>query len=168
MKKYVLVILMVAILAGCILICLSCPRMRLQLSMISYTLAVSREKMDNVSLTIWYRNPLILFNRPLSVEKLKEFSETSRVYVDIEELGNQTAVLRELKPSAFELANEIPYVNATLHYELHWGKVKVLDVTVNQINSNAFVNGVEVKHDPVLYELIIPYLSEEDRTILGL
>lgn len=46
-------------------------------------------------------------------------------------------------------------------------KWKLLEVTVCEINRNAYVNDIEVKHDPVLYELITPFLSEEDREILG-
>jgi len=63
---------------------------------------------------------------------------------------------------------EKTYINARLYYVLEVGTESLLGVVISDIHGSVFVNGEEVEDHPVFYEIIIPYLTDEDRTILGI
>lgn len=76
--------------------------------------------------------------------------------------------LREIDLSKLTPVTENPSIDAKLYYVLETGAgSKLLEVTISWINARAVVNGIIVEESPVIYELILPFLAEEDRWVLG-
>lgn len=164
--KRIFVIVLSVFLVAVLLTVFSQPKWKLRRSTAEFTDMVTGDIPDDLHLTIYYVDPMLLFRAPLGIEELKRIADT-QIDVGAEELAEHIAVLRKLDPSALQTVQERPYIDARLVYVFEAGDDKLLEVTVCEINRNAYVNDIEVKHDPVLYELIIPFLSEEDREILG-
>ena len=65
-------------------------------------------------------------------------------------------------------------MNARLYYVFEVGdSEKLLEVVVSpdsldKINGRVVVNGVEVKDNPIFYELIMPFLTEDAHNELGI
>ena len=159
---FMLIILLVPSLAGC------SPSAKLRDTFRVYLDVISEDIPEDMQLTIYYIDPWILTNRPLSTDDLVKYDDVKKIVVKHEELSTQIALLSKLEPSILEPVKEETYLNARLYYvietETHG---KILEVAVGQIGENVFVNGIEVEHNPVIYEVITPFLSEGDIAILG-
>jgi hypothetical protein len=96
------------------------------------------------------------------------FPDVKITVIESVELAEHLALLRKLDASVIKPLDEEPYVNARLCYvfEMESGS-KLLEVTINDINGRVFINGYEVEHNPIFYEIIAPFLSEEDHIVLG-
>ena len=124
---------------------------------------------EDVHLKIYYIDPHILTRIPLSVEKLMVFPGMKAITIESEELAKHSTLLRKLDASIISAVNEESYIDARLYYAFETGNGnKFLEVIVNEINGPVFVNGYEVENNPIFYEIIVPFLSEEDRIILGI
>ena len=163
-----LIILLVPSLTGC-----SSPSAQLRNSFRAYNDAISKDLPEDIQLTIYYRDPWIFFNRPLSTDDMVNYSATweeiHKIVIGYEELSTQIALLSKLEPSIFEPVKEETYQNVHLYYVIETGTHgKILEVAVNEIGrGNVFVNEIEVEDNSVFYEVITPFLSEEDIAILS-
>lgn len=140
----------------------------LQDAMEDYSRVVDGTMPEDSHLTIYYIAPYILTRAPLSIDDLKTFQEVRIITVASEELEVHWTLFKELDPSVLQPVKEKTYINARLYYVFEAGSDSVLEVVISDIHGSVFVNGVEVENHPVFYEMIIPYLTEEDRTILGI
>ena len=161
---FMLIILLVPSLTGC-----SSPSAQLRDSFSVYLDVISEDIPEDIQLTIYYIDPLILTNRPLSTDDLVKYDDVKKIVVEYEELSTQIALLSKLEPSILEPVKEETYLNARLYYvietETHG---KILEVAISEIGGrNVFVNGIEVEDNSVFYEVITPFLSEEDIAILS-
>ena len=155
-----LIILLVPSLAGC------SPSAQLRNTFSVYLDVISEDIPEDIQLTIYYIEPWILTNRPWSTDDLVN-SPDKKIVVEYEELSTQIALLSKLEPSILEPVKEETYLNARLYYVIETeAHGKILEVAVSDMGKNVFVNGIEVEHNPVFYEIIKPFLSEEDIAIL--
>ena len=161
---FMLIILLVPSLTGC-----SSPSAQLRNSFRAYNDAISKDLPEDIQLTIYYIEPWILTNRPLSTDDLVKRDDVKKIVVEHEELSTQIALLSKLEPSIFEPVKEETYQNVHLYYVIETGTHgKILEVAVNEIGrGNVFVNEIEVEDNSVFYEVITPFLSEEDIAILS-
>ena len=160
---FMLIILLVPSLTGC-----SSPSAQLRNTFSVYLDVISEDIPEDMQLTIYYIDPLILTRRALSTDDLVKDDDVKKIVVEHEELSTQLALLSKLEPSILEPVKEETYLDARLYYvietETHG---KILEVAVSEIGRNVFVNGIAVEHNSVFYEVIIPFLSVEDIAILG-
>ena len=133
-----------------------------------YSRMLKKDLPGNLRLTIYYISPTILTRRPLSKEELMTDRDVVKIIVEADELAEHRAILEKLNPSILQPVKEETYINARLYYVFEVGASnKILEVIISEIHGSVFVNGTEVEHHDVFYELIDPFLSEEDRDILG-
>lgn len=159
---FMLILLLVPSLAGC------SPSAKLRDTFRAYLDVISEDIPEDMQLTIYYIDPSTLTWRPLNTDDLVN-SPDKKIVVKHEELSTQIALLSKLEPSILEPAKEETYLDARLYYvietETHG---KILEVAISEIGGrNVFVNGIEVEDNSVFYEVITPFLSEEDIAILS-
>lgn len=141
----------------------------LQEALNDYSKIVEGNLPDDIRLTIYYLDPNMLTRIPLSKDDLVTFSGVEIITVNSEELASCWELLKELNPSILHPVQEESYINARLYYVFELGDSdKILEVVINNIHGNVFVNGIEVEDNPIFYELILPYLTEEGRITLGI
>ena len=168
MKRSAVVICLLAFLLTTILTACS-NSSPLQEAMNDYSKIVEGDLPDDIRLTIYYLDPNILTRIPLSKDDLVTFPGVGIITVNSEELASCWELLKELNPSILHPVQEESYINARLYYVFEVGDSdKILEVVINNIHGNAFVNGIEVEDNPIFYELIVPYLTEEGRITLGI
>lgn len=145
------------------------PSTPLEEAMRDYTQMVEGILPQDLRLTIYFLDPSILTRAPLSTDGLVTFPGVKTIIVDSKELEGHMALLRELDASILQPVEELSYINARLYYVFEIGdSEKILEVVINEIHGSVFVNGIEVEDNPVFYELILPFLTEEDGEILGI
>ena len=158
-----IVFLLTAVLIGC------SNLTPLQDAMNDYCQMMEGPPPKDIRLIIYYIDPNILTRVPLSEDALTTFPGVEIVTVESEQLASHWERLKELDPSILQPVKEESYINARLYYVFEVGDSnKILEVVISQIHGSVFVNAVEVEDHPVFYELIIPFLTEEGRGILGI
>ena len=137
--------------------------MMLEDAMKDYESAVAGELPEDFRLTITFMNPIMDTRAPVRVEDLKNYP-CRTIVVDAQKLDAYAEMLRKLDASMLKPVAEPSYVNARLYCIFEVGEAeRVLDFVTNaDIGCSFFVNGVEVAYNPVFYELILPFLTEED------
>lgn len=146
------------------------PLTPLEESMADYTKMVEGELPNDLRLTIYYINPRIDTRYSVTKEALKTFHDVTVIVVESEKLKDHLDLLRKLEPSVLQPVEEPSYINARLYYVFEVGDSEViLDVVTGaERNDTFFVNGIEVEPNPVFYELLLPFLMEEDCEILDI
>lgn len=121
---------------------------------------------EDLRLTIYYLDPQILTRAPLTVEELIAFPKTEKIVVESAELKNLYTQIQALDPAILQTVDENPEVDARFYYLLENGEAEKLFEVV--LGNHVIVNGVGVAYDPVFYELIETFLTQESRNSLGL
>ncbi len=162
---YITVIIVVlSTLAGC-----ANPSAQPQNPLADYEKMLSGDIPQNLRLTIYYMDPTILTLMPLSAEDLMDFPETRKIVVESGELAANFEPFKELNFSILQPAKITSYIDARMYYVLEAGDSgKLLEVTISQVHGNMFVNGIEVEHNRIFYDLIDPFLTEEARIMYGI
>ena len=168
MKKSAFIILLfvfylINLLTGC-----SNTTPSIQDVMNDYCKMVEGNPPEDIRLTIYYLSPKILTRAPLSEDDLVTFPGVGIITVSSGELAAYWPLLHKLTPAMLKPVQEGSYMNARLYYVFEYGDSnKLLEVVISQIHGTVFVNGIEVEDNPVFYDLIIPFLTEESRNVLG-
>ena len=97
---FMLILLLVPSLAGC------SPSAKLRDTFRVYLDVISEDIPEDMQLTIYYIDPSILTNRPLSTDDLVKRDDVKKIVVEYEELSTQIALLSKLEPSIFEPVKE--------------------------------------------------------------
>lgn len=161
---FILCFLLLSILAGC-----TDTSDQLQNVLDDYTKVVAGDLPEDLRLTIYYISPSILTRVPVSAEALMDFPGVKTILVKFGELAAHSELLRKLEPSILQPVEEGSYIDARLYYVFEVGESeKILEVVISKIYGTVFVNGIEVENNAVFYELILPFLTEQDRSILGI
>lgn len=165
-KKIILLLvsfLLVMSWAGC-----ANTSIQLQNALENYSKIVTGDIPQDLKLTIYYMDPQILTRIPLSAEDLINASFTQKIVIEHEELLKHLNLFQQLNAPILQPVKEKSAINARLYYVLEsTASGKLLEVTVSQIYGTVFVNGIEVEDNPIFYELIAPFLTEEAHDILG-
>ena len=166
-----LCLLFTTTLTGC-----SGPSTRLQRSMKDYTQMLEGDLPEDLRLTIYYMSTAILTRYPYGIDDLVKFagSHSQTIVVEAEELAKHKELLKKLDASILQPVQEETYINARLYYVFEVGESeKLLEVVVSpeqlgKIYGDVVVNGVAVEDDPVFYELITPFLTDDAHDKLGI
>lgn len=175
MKRRLLVLLLAAVLlsATIMTVCYS-DILQLRWAINHYQTVLGGELPEDLTLTIYYLPYYILTRAPLTVEDLMEMEATVKIVVKSDELENHLSALKQLGSSAVQPTKEKFGLNARVYYIFETSdSEKLLEVAMQQFIGDteavgAFVNGIAVAKNPVLYEIIVPFLSEEDRNSSGI
>ena len=123
---------------------------------------------EDICLTIYFVDPGLLTRYPWSVDDLVGADCVRIVNVSYNQIEKHSALLGKLDASILLPAKENRYLDARLYYVFETDRGRLLEVAISDIGGNVFVNGIEVAHDPVFYDILVPFLSEEDRSMLGI
>ena len=176
--KYISILLVLALLLTCSLI--GCkdlsslkekqtPVTSLEESMSEYLKTVEEKLPDDLRLTIYYLDPTVLTRAPLSKEDLQSYPGVVKITVEAEELASHRELMKKLDPNILQPVQEESHINARLYYFFEVGdSEKILEVIISNIYGSVCVNDFEVENNPVFYDLILPFLEDEDRQILGI
>lgn len=142
------------------------PAVQLSYALDDYSEMVCNGDSDHVTLTVYYTNPYVLSRFPWSTEFLMNHADRV-ITVDSGALKCNIDSLIKLRNTELQPFSGDYYDNARLCYVFQKGDGKrILEVSVNCRYSDACVNGIAVVYNPVLLEIIDPFLSEADRNIL--
>lgn len=129
-----------------------------------YIERVKKGKLDELSLTIYYMSPDTLTNMPVSVKDLKENDYELKVTVDGKRLQEHTDLLEQLSSTTLTPVEEqgsdgfarIYYVFETKNNR------NIYDVCMWNGIGDIFVNGVEFEAQDIFYDVIMPFLPENE------
>ena len=129
-----------------------------------YSKAIVNGIPDDMLLTIYYLESSVLTLKPVNETELIEwYAETEdvhKVVVDSTELSSRIDQLRKIDSCVIQTAHEKETKDARIYYYVELKTTgKVLEVTMRGSEGNIFVNGIEVKYNPVFFELVSPYLT---------
>lgn len=151
-----------------------CSEKQLENTLDDYEEIIEEGIPDDLKLTIYYIEPTTLTLVP--VRTVEDFMGYSPIVIEVTaaELAAHRDLLASLnaaclKPVA-EDADTHPIIGfIRLVYVLERGDGEVLlEVIASDIiyHGGVLVNGFEVENDPIFYDLINPFLTEEDRNTL--
>lgn len=130
---------------------------------------------DDLKLTIYYVDPTMLTRIPIrTLEDLKGYSPKI-TQVDAVELATHRELFASLNAACLKPVEEGANTDSQiigflrLVYVLERGNGEILlEVTAADLiyDGSVLLNGFEVENNPIFYDLIDPFLTEEDRNIL--
>lgn len=141
---------------------------KLQNALSDYSRMLEGPLPKNLRLTIYYVDPTILTYAPVSVDRLKQWPDVQIIEVEAESLAEYTDLLGTLNASVLQPAKENTCIDARLYYVFETDDIRLLEIIIRQIHGNVFVNGIEVENNPVFYEIIKPFLTEDAYNTLGI
>ncbi|MBQ6889758.1 MAG: hypothetical protein IJN53_01885 [Oscillospiraceae bacterium] len=136
-------------------------RLRLELSKFQTMVAIGQ--LEGVSLKIYYIDPTILTNAPVSAERLKTWSDVKTICVDDQTLLAHGDSLQKLSVSGFHTPEGKVYENARMCYVFEDAQGNtLLQVSFNGPDPDyVYVNSHPAKYDPMYMDIIQPFLTEE-------
>ena len=141
---------------------------KLRDALTAYSNTIEQGLPDDLLLTIYYMDPLICTRVPLSANDLMQDSMTQKIVVHSEALKNNSSALKKLDWSLLNPVKAEYPMDARIHYviEKENGE-KLLEVTISRFKDIAIlVNHIEVEENPVFYDLIYPFLTEDAHKIV--
>ena len=131
-----------------------------------YRQMLSGDIPEDLCLTIYYMDPLIFTRIALTTDGLMSHPETKKIIVKADQLEDKQSLLKKLDSSLLQPAAINSYVNARMYYVFETAETgKLLEVIVNQVYGNVFVNGIEAEENPVFLEIVTPFLPEQARIL---
>lgn len=124
-----------------------------------YSKAIADGVPSDMSLTL-YSNifPSISLDRPVTKEDLFQIFISTRI--DSTELSSRMTCLKKLETAVLQSPEESLPQNLMVYYCIDTGATgKVLEVEISGKGGSMIVNGVEVKYNPVYFEIVSPYLD---------
>ena len=163
-NRKLVVILILVLLVSTVLISYGINYMRAITTLRQFSKLIKQEEINDISLTIHYMSPFIFTFFPITIEGLVNGNEQFKTVIvgsDFEEhidlfmqMGNATVVPAWKKT---------PYMDIRIYYVFtSEEKGKLFDVAMWGIDENIFINGIEVRENAVFYDVIMPYLPEDE------
>ena len=116
---------------------------------------------QDLRLTIYYLNGVIDTAVPLSIEMLKSAYNVQVISVDYENLVKHADYLKKFDPSSLKPIYRNDYVDARLYYVFELGDSGPILEYVHSCSKTDFLNGIPIKFDHELIDLISPFLPED-------
>jgi hypothetical protein len=139
----------------------------LEEGMINFTESIEQGSLADINLTIYYTSPFMLSFDPVSIERLKDVVYTYKIVVDGYVLQEHVDLLRQ-----------IDYVRLTPVRNRRVDNARIYYIFENQISGETYsvaifiygetmrVNGVNIAENPVLFEVLVPFLPESEREVI--
>ena len=174
MKRVVVIVAILAVILATVLVLMHSEK-KLEKTLDDYQEVMEEGIPDDLKLTIYYVDPSMLTRIPiLTLEDLMGYSPKI-IQVDAAQLAVHRELLASLnaahlKPVDGKENTENSIIGfLRLVYVLERGNGDVLlEVMATNLvyDDTVLVNGFEVENNPIFYELIDPFLTDEDRSIL--
>lgn len=162
-KNIVLGILMLILFATTILAGCGGKDMRPEKTLGNFSKLVENGELDNLSLTIYYIDPLILTRAPLSVDDLINFSNVRKIVIDDIDVEKHIDLFKQITNTNLKPVKNKSRIDARFYYFFETEKQgKILDVAMWGNNASVFVNGLEVDENDVFFTVVTPFLSEDE------
>ena len=157
-KKWILLLLVFLVLSVIMSITVFCHNKLVDVSDL-----IKKEKPEDLVLTIYYMEPNVLTDIPISVDMIKSWGD--KVEITGKELEEHIAAFKQINKKTLKLVRIIPAnVNVRMYYVLESKKNgKLFDVAVwgNIANETLMFNGVEIKNNRIFYDVVLPFLPED-------
>jgi hypothetical protein len=126
-----------------------------------------REKFDDLSLTVYYLSPYTLTSFPLNVDDLVNFDGVKIIVIDGSDMEEQIGLFKQISKDDLIPVKKTSHINARIYYVFESEKEgKILDVAMWGDDNSVFINGLEVKGNDIFVNIIIPFLSEDEKNDL--
>lgn len=123
---------------------------------------IAKENINDISLSIYYLNPLILTRYPLSAEDLISFTDVSKIVINGNDFKEQFELFKKINDDLLIPVKKKSRLDARIYYVLDSKKNgRLFDVTMWGRDNSVFVNEVEVKGNDIFYNVIQPFLLED-------
>jgi len=120
------------------------------------------EDFDDISLTIYYLDPLILTSFPLSVDDLINFNSVNKIVVDGSDVEEHIDLFKQISKDDLIPVKKTSRVDARFYYVFESEKEgKLFDVAMSGANNSVFINGIEFEENDIFFTIIIPFLTED-------
>jgi len=126
---------------------------------------IEQERLDGLSLTIYYLRSGILTYSPLSVAGLVNGNFTDSIVINDKSLEEHIDVLKQLNDVKLIPVEQESSINTRIYYVFKNEKGnEIFSVAMWRWDNEGsmFVNGNEVKEDKIFYEVISPFLPEDE------
>lgn len=170
MKRIVLITCLLLFLLATILTGCKNPHRQLHEALNEYCQMIDGQMPEDLCLTIYYVDPSTLSFYAWSKDNLIAASNVTKIVVESDELATQWEYIQGMDMSVLQQDTQKTYVNARICYVFETSEGIILEVVLNGIQDSdpAFINGIAVENHPVLYEVLLPFLTEDDCNILGI
>ena len=163
-KKYIISGLIIVLLLVSSTIFSSCGGNYMSLKDISpkfYEL-IESGNLNYVTLNIYYKDFWVLTRMPVTLERLIGGWYDYKVTVFGEQLKEHLDLLNRLSNTVLIPVRNPSFVNARLYYVFEHEKYgEILSFLTFSGNNTIFINGHEVEHNGIFYEVAIPFLPDD-------
>jgi hypothetical protein len=124
---------------------------------------IENENIDDISLTIYYMDPFTFTVVPISIDGLMNYSYDDKIVIRGNDLEEHIDLLKQINSDYMKpVWKKSPYINVRVYYVLESKKNgKLFDVAMWGIDDKSmFVNGLEVKGNNIFFDVIKPFLTE--------
>ena len=123
---------------------------------------IEEHNFDDLSLTIYYNDPLLLTSFPLSVDDLINFFDVKKIVINGSDLEEHIASFKQISEDDLVPVKSNSRINARFYYVFETGAgEKIFDVAMWGSDSSVFINGLEVNGNDLFFDIIIPFLPED-------
>lgn len=130
-----------------------------------YTELLKTENPEDISLTIYYLedfDKLVLRRFPLRAKHLKEYAD-NKIIVNGSTLKENIALFEKIDNAKLNMVDDYSYLDCELYYVLESKtRGKLLEASFVTSSGCIIVNGEKIENNKVFYELILPFLPEDD------
>ena len=164
-------LLLLCLLLLCVTGCTN-PQEQLVLAMEDYSNMLQEGIPEGVRLTIYLSDLNVLYAKARTVDELIRYAE-AQIIVETKELQERIELMKRLNAGELEARDTPRYNNALVYYIFEDADGnKILDVAISparlgRIEGRVLVNGVCVHWDPIFYDLIEPFLTDDAHDLLG-
>jgi hypothetical protein len=121
------------------------------------------------SLTIYYLSPYAFTLYPISVDDLINRNHEYKILIDGEELEKKIDLFVQMDKGALIPVEQESRINARIHYVFsNTNAQKAFNVSMWGEDESIFINGFEMKENPIFYDIIMPFLNEDIMTEFGM
>lgn len=133
-----------------------------------YIEQVTNGKVDELSLTIYYMNPYILTNIPVSERDLVEKYFEYKITISGQRLREHFNLLEQVANATLTPAEQESGVNARLYYVFETKENrKILSVCMWGKGKKLIVNGLWVEVNDAFYDVVLPFLPVDAAEEMG-
>jgi len=166
-SKYLLLrLILLVLLAATVLLSSGCMNIQVENSSVElskYIERIRQGKVDELSLTIYYMNPYIMTLLPVTKRDLIKNWYELKVTVSGERLSEHIELLEQIANADLTPVEQEPYEFVRLYYvfKTKWNR-KIFSVCMWSGSEDIYVNGIQVEKNEVFYEVVMPFLPEDD------
>jgi hypothetical protein len=124
---------------------------------------IENENIDDISLTIYYMDPFTFTVIPLGIDDLMNNFYVDKIVIRGNDLEEHIDLFKQINSDYMKpVWKKSPYINVRVYYVLESKKNgKLFDVAMWGIDDKSmFVNGLEVKGNNIFFDVIKPFLTE--------